>query len=170
VVEKAQLGRSYEHGEEPIGERQKRQKTKNYSNRRGLHGLVRKGRSYLTKWGLVLWENRPLALKTRNASTPVGRQAGLQSGKTWVADRASCARGEREGLGEEIESTYLPLKRHNQDPRRRLGLAARIFSPFEKRTRGDRERDRERERTRKRELEISGCTVACTISFQLVPT
>ena len=36
MVEKAQLGRSYEHGEEPIGERQERQKTKNYSNRRGL--------------------------------------------------------------------------------------------------------------------------------------
>lgn len=41
----------------------------------GLHGLVRKGRSYLTKWGLVFWENRPLALKTRNASTLAGRQA-----------------------------------------------------------------------------------------------
>ena len=30
VVEKAQLGRSYEHGEEPIGEWQKRQKTKGF--------------------------------------------------------------------------------------------------------------------------------------------
>ena len=57
VVEKPQLGRSYEHGEEPIGERQKRQKrqkTKNYST--GLHGLVRKGRSYLTMRISVLGE------------------------------------------------------------------------------------------------------------------
>ena len=126
MVEKAQLGRSYEHGEEPIGERRKRQKTKDYPNRRGLftglHGLVRRGRSYLTKIGIgVLGEQAIGSLNGQIEECKYsGRHVGWQSGKTRGAShifpqaidkragvnggpRIVC-RGERKGW--EVEPTY----------------------------------------------------------------
>ena len=72
------------------------------------------GRSYLTKLGLVFWENRPLALKTRNASILAGRQAGRQNPGSFsqaIDKRAGVnggprivCRGERKGW--EVEPTY----------------------------------------------------------------